>query len=238
MSTNDFMGSIRNNWRQRATEKTTFKGELRIVPRWLLRLVIVLYVAALVIAEFMNVAGSKGVVPGGMFAPDLGLPLSVLALAGLVTVLAVAGAAFIFLMGYIYADAMRRGMSPGLWLLIAIVIPYFVGVFVYFIVREPLPFNCPQCQARVSAQFNFCPRCQLNLRPSCPRCRREIESGDRFCAYCGAGIDPAAAVRARPSCPQCHREIDSPGRYCPFCGASLNLDATGQPTPGSIVPAI
>jgi hypothetical protein len=197
MSTNDFMGSVRNNWRQRATEKTSLAGELRIVPGWLRTLIVMLYVGGLAVAEFMNYAGSKGMVPGGMFAPDLGLGFSALALAGLVTLLAIAGGAFILLLGYIYADAKRRGMSPVLWLLVSMLIPYLVGVIVYFIIREPLPFNCPQCGASVTAQFNYCPRCQLNLRPNCPQCRRGVASGDHFCRHCGATL--GSGVTAQPA---------------------------------------
>jgi hypothetical protein len=199
MATNDFMGNVRNNWRQRATEKAPFRDELRLVPRWLVTLVLVLYVVALAVAELVNLAAARGVISGGMFAPELGLGFSGLVLAGLVTLGAVFLGALILLYGYIYADAKRRGMSPGLWLIVSIIVPYLVGVIIYFIVREPLPFNCPQCAARVTAQFNFCPRCQHNLRPNCPACRREIGSTDRFCRHCGAAVEAGAQAKPAPS---------------------------------------
>lgn len=196
MSGNEFMAGMRSNWRQRSTEKTTFKNELRVVPRTLVRIIIVLYLLALGAAELANYAGGRGLIPQGTAVfPDLGVALSGVAVAGLVTLAAAAVGTLISLLGYIYADAKRRGMSPGLWLIVSIFVPYAIGVIIYFIVREPLPFNCPQCGATVTAQFNFCPRCQLNLRPSCPQCRREVGSGDRFCRHCGAGIDPGSAVQ-------------------------------------------
>lgn len=119
-------------------------------------------------------------------------------MAGVVTLAAAFLGSLILLYGYIYGDAKRRGMTPGLWLIVSIFVPYLIGVIIYFIVREPLPFNCPRCEAAVTSQFNFCPRCQLNLRPSCPQCRREIRSGDRYCPHCGAGIDTEVAVQAAP----------------------------------------
>lgn len=199
MSANDFMGSVRNNWRQRSTEKTTFKDELRIVPRWLVWLIVVPYVLGLVIGETINFSGIGSLIPQTLAFPELGAGLSGLALAGMITLVSVAGVAIILLYGYIYADAKRRGMSPVLWLIVSIFVPYLVGVVIYFIVREPLPFNCSQCGAPVTAQFNFCPRCQLNLRPNCPQCRREVGSEDRFCRHCGAAIDPGAATQRVPS---------------------------------------
>ena len=199
MSANEFMGSVRKNWRQRSTERTTFKDELRIVPRGLLTLVIVLYLVALAVGEAVNYAGYRGIIPDGEPFPQFGVAGSGLAVAGLITAGAVAFGVLLLFYGYIYADAKRRGMSPVLWLVVTIFIPYLVGVVIYFIVREPLPFNCPQCGAPVTVQFNFCPRCQLNLRPNCPQCRREIASGDRFCRNCGAPIGSNAASQPERS---------------------------------------
>lgn len=197
MSANEFMGSVRNNWRQRSTEKTSFKNELRLVPRRPIRIIIVLYLLALGAAELANYFGGRGPQGTPVF-PDLGVALSGVAVAGLITLVAAGAGTIISFFGYIYADAKRRGMSPALWLIVSIFVPYLIGVIIYFIVREPLPFNCPRCETAVTSQFNFCPRCQLNLRPNCPQCRREIRSGDRYCPHCGAGIDTGAAVQAAP----------------------------------------
>ena len=59
-------------------------------------------------------------------------------------------------------------------------------------------FDCPRCGRVVSAQFNFCPTCQYNLRPNCPQCRRQIRPGDHFCPHCGFGLEsgaPAASLQ-------------------------------------------
>jgi len=193
MSSNDqFFGRIKDNWRQRAHEKPTFASEFRVIPQWLVTLVVSLYVLAVVVAEYVT-----RTLPGAMPDPLVGEPklLQLLAVFGIVTGIAIFAAAIILLIGYINRDAKRRGMSPTLWTVIAIFVPYLVGVILYFVMREPLPFGCPRCGRLVNAQFNFCPACQCNLRPNCPNCRREIRSGDRFCPHCGMAIEAVAPAQ-------------------------------------------
>jgi Double zinc ribbon len=195
----DFMGRIKNNWRQRGTERTTFRAELRIIPRWLCWLLGALYFVALA-----AVSGVAVFQPGDLLQPlvDEPLALRLLAMYGIATAVAIPVAAFILLFGYINRDAKRRGMSPAIWTLVALFVPYLVGVLVYFIVREPLPFDCPQCGRTVSGQFNFCPNCQFNLRPNCPQCRREVRPGDRFCPHCGFALGAATPSTPTPASAQ------------------------------------
>lgn len=185
----DFVGRIRNNWRQRASESTKFSAELRVIPRWLIRVLSALYVVALAIVLYISLAS-----PGDLPQPLQGEPMAVklLAMFGIVTAVAIPVSAFVLLMGYIGGDAKRRDMSPVLWVLVSILVPYLIGAILYFVVREPLPFNCPQCDRVVNAQFNFCPHCQFNLRPNCPQCRRAIRSGDSFCPHCGFALQSNA----------------------------------------------
>lgn len=187
----DFAGRIRNNWRQRANESTTFRTELRVIPRWMVRVLFVLYVLALAIVLYVSLAA-----PGALPQPLLGEPLALklLAMFGIVTAVAIPVSAIVMLMGYIACDARRREMSPVLWVLVSIFVPYLIGMILYFIVREPLPFNCPRCGRTVNAQFNFCPGCQFNLCPNCPQCRHSIHSADRFCPNCGFALPSDASA--------------------------------------------
>jgi hypothetical protein len=191
----DFLGRIRNNWRQRASQSTTFGAELRVIPRWLIRVLCALYVVALAIVFYVSLAE-----PGALPQPLLGEPvvLKLLGMFGIVTAVAIPASVFVMLMGYIGCDAKRRGMSPVLWVIVSLLVPYLIGAILYFVVREPLPFNCPQCGRAVNAHFNFCPGCQFNLRPNCPQCRRPIRPGDRFCPHCGFALqsDAPAGVQA------------------------------------------
>jgi len=190
MAVNDpFFGRIKDNWRQRAHEKPSFASEFRVIPEWLVNTVACLY--ALAVALLFYAARTA---PGAMPEPLVARPVMVqfLAIFGIVTAGALVVGSYILLIGYINRDAKRRGMSPALWTIIAIFVPYLVGVIIYFVLREPLPFECPRCGRLVNAQFNFCPACQCNLRPSCPNCRREIRLGDHFCPHCGVAIEAAA----------------------------------------------
>ena len=97
--------------------------------------------------------------------------MNILAVAGAVTGISIPIAIIILLVGYVNRDAKRREMNSTLWtILIVVLIPaYFVTGFIfYFLLRDPLPLDCPQCDATVSARFNYCPDCKFNLRPHAP----------------------------------------------------------------------
>lgn len=93
-------------------------------------------------------------------------------------------ALYALLIGYVYGDARRRQMRHVLWAWLALV-PYFLGVIAYFILRDPLPRPCPSCQAVSLASFVFCPHCGAALRPNCPQCGKAVEHAWANCAYCG-----------------------------------------------------
>jgi hypothetical protein len=181
---------------RRKKENLRFWEEFKIVPRWLIWTVVVLFLIAQAVAftqEFQN--------GGEIFPPELrsNPVLAAFAMAGLVTLISLFFAFFIFLAGYVNRDARRRGMSSGLWTFLVIVLfpAYFaIGFIIYFLMREPLPYNCPQCGSTVGARFNFCSNCKCNLHPSCPQCKREVVESDKYCPYCGQDLATAAAVDA------------------------------------------
>lgn len=193
-----FFGRIKGNWRQRANERPTFASEFGLIPQWLVTLLLALYGLALGVVVYVIHAAPQSL-PDPLVGKPYGLQL--LAMFGIVTAITIPVGSYILLIGYINRDAKRRGMSPALWTIIAIFVPYLVGAIIYFVLREPLPFECPRCGHLVNAQFNFCPSCQCNLRPNCPNCRREIGLGDRFCPHCGLTLEAAtpAQAPARPA---------------------------------------
>lgn len=174
----DFLGRIQDNWRQRAAEKTTFRAEMKVIPQWLFRMAVGLCIVGAVAGIFVGIAHpGMGIHESPAHRVPVHLILGTL-VGGFLSVV-------VLFYGYIAADAKRRGMSPVLWLIVALLVPYLIGAILYFIVREPLPLTCPQCGNAVNAHFNFCPACQFNLRPTCPQCRRGIGAGARFCPHCG-----------------------------------------------------
>lgn len=71
-------------------------------------------------------------------------------------------------LGYVYADARRRGMPHIPWMLIAAIVPNLLGFLLYFVLRKPLASPCPQCGQPVAAGQRFCPSCgcQSMLQPT------------------------------------------------------------------------
>jgi uncharacterized membrane protein YhaH (DUF805 family) len=177
---------------RRKRERSTFREELRILPKWLVWTCFGLYILALIIGLGVNV--HKIQTNGHVFPDDSlrGEPgLSCLGLAGAITVVALFVSVLILTLGYVYRDAKRRGMNPGLWTLLVLILSagyFLIGLIIYLLVREPLPFACPQCAATVSARFNFCPNCKCNLHPACPQCQREVSDSDKFCPYCATEL--------------------------------------------------
>jgi hypothetical protein len=155
-------------WRM-AHESTRIADEFRIIPRWLKIVAIALFIGGQIAAQFSHFNGNASL--GVRMAAAAGIALCVDFL--------------LLLFGYVNRDAKRRGMNSTLWTVLSIFVPYLIGVIIYFLIREPLPYNCPQCGAIVSARFNFCPECKYNLRPSCPQCKREVRMEDKYCPYCG-----------------------------------------------------
>ena len=178
---------------RRKKEKLRFWNEFKLVPRWLIWTVVVLFLIAQIIGQtvlHVQLANHQEV-----FGPELDNDPGAAgaALFGIITGASLAFAIMVFLVGYVNIDAKRRGMHSALWTFLVIVLMpgYFVlGFIIYLLMREPLPYDCPQCGAKVDARFNFCPNCKCNLHPACPQCKREVAETDKFCAYCGYDLEP------------------------------------------------
>ena len=115
------------------------------------------------------------------------LPIFLLSLFG-----AVAIAGWVLLIGYVYADARRRGMNAVLWTLLAIFIPSAIGIILYFILRDPLAVPCPSCGMPARKGHAFCASCGAAVRRACPQCRQPVEAAWRNCPSCGAPLGAGA----------------------------------------------
>jgi RNA polymerase subunit RPABC4/transcription elongation factor Spt4 len=182
---------------RRKRETSKFTEELRVIPRWLVWTCVALYILALIIGIFVNLhnirTGYAVPFPELRDQPEV----ASVALAGAITAGAFVLSALLFMFGYVYRDAKRRGMNPALWTIVVLILsPGYgiMGLIIYLLVREPLPYPCPQCATSVSARFNFCPNCKTNLHPACSHCQREVSDNDKFCPYCGTEVVPPAAT--------------------------------------------
>lgn len=188
---------------RRKKENLRFWEEFRIVPRGLIWTVLALFVVAQTIAFLVDrwfIQHGETAFPELLDQPAL----DHLALAGVITLVSLVVAALSFLIGYVNRDAKRRGMNSALWtLLVIIFLPgwLFIGFVIYFLMREPLPYPCPQCGKAVGPRYNFCPNCKCNLHPSCPNCKREVMETDTFCPYCGGDLKEGPGTSVAPVAP-------------------------------------
>src|SRR5882672_8743013 len=143
-----FQERKRLNQLRKRKENLRFWSEFRIIPRWLIVLVIVLFLAAQVIAFVVN---TKVFAPSGQIFPPGGEDdpaLASLALAGIVTGISLCMAALVFLISYVNLHAKRRGIASALWtILVIILLPAwgFIGFVIYLQMPKPLPYHCPEC---------------------------------------------------------------------------------------------
>jgi RNA polymerase subunit RPABC4/transcription elongation factor Spt4 len=160
--------------------KVGLRGEVSIIPLWAWILAAISFLAMQVVAQLIR-------------QPDAPTPF-VRALMGLLVGAVVA--CYLLLIGYITRDARRRGMSPVLWTLVAILVPNALGMILYFILRQPIRSACPQCGSFVQSGFNFCPHCSHKLSPSCPKCQHMVTATDVYCPYCGTPLTAAVTPGA------------------------------------------
>jgi hypothetical protein len=166
---------------RRSREHYRFREEIRLIPKKVYGVIAILFVIAHIVAQIVLYFGHERPLA------DPSPLLNGLALAGMVTGGSIFVALLICAVAYVYQDAKRRGMHAGLWAaLVAVMLPAYlvIGFIIYFTLREPLPYPCPNCSISVNARFNYCPACKFNLRPNCPNCRHEVAISDHYCANC------------------------------------------------------
>jgi hypothetical protein len=91
----------------------------------------------------------------------------------------------------VYHDAKQRGMEPLLWALVAALVPYFLGLIAFLIVRHPVQSYCAACGQSFAAADIYCKNCGQAVQTRCPSCGRPAETSTRFCSGCGTQLEPA-----------------------------------------------
>ena len=168
---------------------TRFMDEIRILSPWAYFFASLGFLM-IVVAAVYTAHANKEVTP--VFALPVLVPLTIVG--GAVF------ACFILLIGYVNADAGRRGMSRLFWTLIAIFIPKALGIVLYFVMRQPKTMACPQCSAAVARGFGFCPRCRYQLGSVCSHCQHALpgNADHKFCPYCGGDLAKGGNPTSEP----------------------------------------
>lgn len=99
---------------------------------------------------------------------------------------------YVLLVGYVYADAKRRGMRHVIWTLVVIFVPNAIGFIAYFLLREPVLTPCGRCGTPARREFAYCPHCGATLRRACPECHKPVEPFWSHCAHCGISLTTEA----------------------------------------------
>jgi hypothetical protein len=159
-----------------------FSDEIKIISpiAWVIAVVVYVCMAALLLLVPFQTDPKMSVWPGwaeALFVVCVPLPVAVIAL----------------LVGYVNADARRRGMRYILWTLLAVLVPNAIGIVLYFVLRDPIKRPCPQCGTPVGPGFAFCPKCGAGLGLACPVCRSPVEPGWSHCVKCGANLRATAS---------------------------------------------
>jgi len=162
-----------------------FREELKVIPR-AVRIIVAFVLLGLSSAFTLFLIFSHD--PELIHTPRFGKLLMIVGV-GIVP------AIWLLLIGYVYADAKRRGMRYLMWTLLAIFIPNAIGIILYFILRDPLLKPCPACSQVLKSGYTFCPLCGTSLLPTCPNCGRSVESGWANCPQCGTKL-PSPTPRA------------------------------------------
>jgi len=151
----------------------SFWAKIRIIPR-----------PAWMVAGLLTVLIVLPLLLGPMRYDDEMRNWPLIGKVGLIAVVPVFVVAYSMLVGFVYADAKRRRMRHVMWAWLALV-PYFIGVILYFILRDPLPTICAQCGTDVPQAFAFCPGCGISVHPVCSQCGKPLQREWMNCPHCG-----------------------------------------------------
>lgn len=115
-----------------------------------------------------------------------------------VAVLTVMGIVLLIMIGLliavgrvVYKDAKAHDMNAGGWTAIAILVPNFIGLIIYLVVRNnhEKKYQCSSCKKEVKKDYNVCPNCQAVFGASCSACKHAVSEDMTYCPYCGNAIE-------------------------------------------------
>lgn len=85
---------------------------------------------------------------------------------------------------FIYRDAPKWGMDRWIWMTIAVFVPNFIGLIIYFIIRSSNNTKCFSCGKNIKSEFKICPYCGTPLDTHCPKCGKQVMPDWQVCPHC------------------------------------------------------
>jgi hypothetical protein len=128
---------------------------LNVVPKavqvWAVAIVAVAVLIGLARSYY---AFAKGAVLQSMFVPAA----AALAIGMVIAI-------WLLCLGFVFADARRRGMRAAGWMLVAMLMPNLLGFLLYFVMRRPLAAPCVSCNREIPVDQPFCSWCGTSRAP-------------------------------------------------------------------------
>ena len=96
----------------------------------------------------------------------------------------------VLLIGYVYADAKRRGMRYVMWTLLAALIPNAIGDHPVLRAAGSAAGELHALRRAGPAGVSLLSEVRRRRwRIACPQCRRAVEPGWTHCGHCGAALE-------------------------------------------------
>ena len=94
----------------------------------------------------------------------------------------------------VFKDAKAHNMNPWGWTALALIVPNFIGLIIYLVVRSNAEkeYSCSNCKEIVKKDYNLCPNCQAVFERTCPFCKRAVDGEHPYCPYCGQKVEELA----------------------------------------------
>jgi hypothetical protein len=128
---------------------------LNVVPK----AVQVWAVAIVAVAVLIGLARSYYALAKGAVLQSMFVPAAAALAIGMVI------AIWLLCLGFVFADARRRGMRAAGWMLVAMLMPNLLGFLLYFVMRRPLAAPCVSCNREIPVDQPFCSWCGTSRAP-------------------------------------------------------------------------
>lgn len=91
---------------------------------------------------------------------------------------------------FVYRDAKKHHLNQWMWTLVAVYVPYLLGVIIYLVIRnnEKNKLKCLSCGKTVEKDYVMCPHCGHSLKQKCQSCNKYVNEEWKICPYCEAKL--------------------------------------------------